>query len=170
MTLTANIVDRRCRVQGNSLPALESEVDPPSNFRKARRGSPASGKDSAADFGTRLSDRTVRAGLNSRVEPVSTLAPFTLNAVSILARGSAQPKANCPDRTSQHRGRSTMSDSYNMSMRKFLKQVGVTSQQAIEAALRDRGEAGKSYVVKANVTIEELGLDHEITGTIVEND
>ena len=63
-----------------------------------------------------------------------------------------------------------MSDSYNMSMRKFLKQVGVTSQQAIEAALRDRGEAGKSYAVKANVTIEELGLDHEITGTIVEND
>ncbi len=63
-----------------------------------------------------------------------------------------------------------MSDSYNMSMRKFLKQVGVTSQQAIEAALRDRGEAGKSYAVKANVTIEELGLDHEVSGTIVEND
>ncbi|MXX91413.1 MAG: hypothetical protein F4213_07310 [Boseongicola sp. SB0677_bin_26] len=63
-----------------------------------------------------------------------------------------------------------MSDSYNMSMRKFLKQVGVTSQQAIEAALRDKGEAGKSYAVKANVTIEELGLDHEISGTIVEND
>ncbi|MXY33400.1 MAG: hypothetical protein F4Y60_04790 [Boseongicola sp. SB0664_bin_43] len=63
-----------------------------------------------------------------------------------------------------------MSDTYNMSMRKFLKQVGVTSQQAIEAALRDRGEAGKSYVVKANITIEELGLDHEVSGTIVEND
>ena len=63
-----------------------------------------------------------------------------------------------------------MSDSYNMSMRKFLKQVGVTSQQAIEAALRDRGETGKSYAVKASVTIEELGLDHEVSGTIVEND
>ena len=63
-----------------------------------------------------------------------------------------------------------MSDSYNMSMRKFLKQVGVTSQQAIEAVLRDKGEAGRSYAVKANVTIEELGLDHEVTGTIVEND
>ena len=63
-----------------------------------------------------------------------------------------------------------MSDSYNMSMRKFLKQVGVTSQQAIETALRDRGEAGKSYSVKARVSIEELGLDHEVSGTIVEND
>ncbi|MYA90166.1 MAG: hypothetical protein F4X97_17245 [Boseongicola sp. SB0662_bin_57] len=63
-----------------------------------------------------------------------------------------------------------MSDTYNMSMRKFLKQVGVTSQQAIEAALRDRGEAGRSYAVKASVTIEELDLDHEVSGTIVEND
>ena len=29
-----------------------------------------------------------------------------------------------------------MTEKYNMSMRKFLKQVGVTSQQAIEEALR----------------------------------
>ena len=29
-----------------------------------------------------------------------------------------------------------MSDDFNMSMRKFLKQVGVTSQQAIEEAMR----------------------------------
>ena len=63
-----------------------------------------------------------------------------------------------------------MSDTYNMSMRKFLKQVGVTSQQAIEAALRDRGEAGRSYAVKAVITIEELGLDHQVSGSIVGND
>ena len=63
-----------------------------------------------------------------------------------------------------------MSDTYNMSMRKFLKRVGVTSQQAIEAALRDRGEDGRSYAVKAVITIEELGLDHEVSGTIAEND
>ena len=30
-----------------------------------------------------------------------------------------------------------MNDDFNMSMRKFLKQVGVTSQKAIEDALRD---------------------------------
>ena len=30
-----------------------------------------------------------------------------------------------------------MSEDFNMSMRKFLKQVGITSQQAIENALRD---------------------------------
>ena len=59
-----------------------------------------------------------------------------------------------------------MSDDFNMSMRKFLKQVGVTSQQAIEDAMREKGEAGKTYAVKAVVTIEELGLSHEVTGTI----
>ncbi len=59
-----------------------------------------------------------------------------------------------------------MDDAVNMSMRKFLKQVGVTSQQAIEEALREQGEAGKRYAVKAVVTIEELGLTHEVTGEI----
>ena len=59
-----------------------------------------------------------------------------------------------------------MSDDFNMSMRKFLKQVGVTSQQAIEGAMRDNGEGGKAYAVKAVITIEELGLTHEVTGEI----
>ncbi len=59
-----------------------------------------------------------------------------------------------------------MSDDFNMSMRKFLKQVGVTSQQAIEDAIRNADGSGKSYAVKAVVTIEELGMTHEVTGTI----
>ena len=59
-----------------------------------------------------------------------------------------------------------MSDDFNMSMRKFLKQVGVTSQQAIEEAMRDAETAGKSFPVKAVITIPELGLTHEVTGEI----
>lgn len=59
-----------------------------------------------------------------------------------------------------------MSDDFNMSMRKFLKQVGVTSQQAIEKAVREAGPSGKSYAVKAVVTIEELDMTHEVTGEI----
>ncbi|MEP1934348.1 MAG: DUF6494 family protein [Roseibium sp.] len=60
-----------------------------------------------------------------------------------------------------------MSDDFNMSMRKFLKQVGVTSQQAIETAIREAGpSAGKKFKVKAVVTIEEIGLDHVIDGEI----
>ena len=33
-------------------------------------------------------------------------------------------------------------DRFNMSMRRFLKEVGVTSQQAIEALVRDEGLRG----------------------------
>lgn len=59
-----------------------------------------------------------------------------------------------------------MSEDFNMSMRKFLKQVGVTSQQAIEEAVRTADGGGKAYAVKAVITIEELGMTHEVTGTI----
>ncbi|WP_406649558.1 DUF6494 family protein [Aliisedimentitalea scapharcae] len=60
-----------------------------------------------------------------------------------------------------------MSDGYNMSMRKFLKQVGVTSQQAIENALRDAGDTGsKSFEAKVVLTIDGLELEHVVTGTI----
>ena len=59
-----------------------------------------------------------------------------------------------------------MSDDFNMSMRKFLKQVGVTSQQAIEDAMRNADSSGKSFTAKAVITIEGLGLEHVVTGTI----
>ena len=59
-----------------------------------------------------------------------------------------------------------MSDAFNMSMRKFLKQVGVTSQQAIEEALRTADDSGKTYEIKAVITIKELGMTHEVSGEI----
>ncbi|MEP4249240.1 DUF6494 family protein [Tateyamaria sp.] len=60
-----------------------------------------------------------------------------------------------------------MSDAYNMSMRKFLKQVGVTSQQAIENALRSTGETeGRSFEAKMVLTIDGLDIEHVVTGTI----
>lgn len=60
-----------------------------------------------------------------------------------------------------------MSDDYNMSMRKFLKQVGVTSQQAIEEALRKAGpEARQSFEAKVVLTIDGLELEHVVTGKI----
>ncbi|WP_282064311.1 DUF6494 family protein [Aliiroseovarius marinus] len=59
-----------------------------------------------------------------------------------------------------------MSDDFNMSMRKFLKQVGVTSQQAIEEAMRDAETAGKTFEAKAVITIDGLEMEHVVTGTI----
>ncbi len=64
-----------------------------------------------------------------------------------------------------------MNDDFNMSMRKFLKQVGVTSQQAIEKAVREAGStSGKKLKVKTVLTIEELGLEHVVTGEITGQD
>ena len=63
-----------------------------------------------------------------------------------------------------------MADDFNMSMRKFLKQVGVTSQQAIEEAMRGRETAGKSFTAKAVITIEELDMEHVVSGTITGQD
>lgn len=59
-----------------------------------------------------------------------------------------------------------MSEEFNMSMRKFLKQVGVTSQQAIEEAMNGNDTAGKTFTARAVITIEELDLSHEVTGDI----
>ncbi|KMK65756.1 DUF6494 family protein [Puniceibacterium sp. IMCC21224] len=60
-----------------------------------------------------------------------------------------------------------MSDDFNMSMRKFLKQVGVTSQQAIEEAMRkvDAPE-GKTFEAKVVLTVDGLDLTHVVTGKI----
>lgn len=60
-----------------------------------------------------------------------------------------------------------MSDDFNMSMRKFLKQVGVTSQQAIEDGLRQAGDtAGKEYQAKVVLTVDGLDIEHVVTGTL----
>ncbi len=62
-------------------------------------------------------------------------------------------------------------DTLNTSIRKFLKEVGVTSQREIEKAVR---EAVANGTIKGNtplptrmvLTIEPLGLTHEIDGAI----
>ncbi len=62
-----------------------------------------------------------------------------------------------------------MSEDFNMTMRKFLKKAGVTSQQAIEEAMRDKGvdaTAGKEFEAKMVLTVDGLDLEHVVTGTI----
>jgi len=66
-----------------------------------------------------------------------------------------------------------MSEDFNMSMRKFLKQVGVTSQQAIEEAMRAAGEsktAGQTFKAEVVVKIPGLDLEHRVEGTIAGKD
>lgn len=62
-------------------------------------------------------------------------------------------------------------EKFNISMRKFLKKVGVTSQQKIEEAVRiglENNNISKS-VLEINVTLEikELNLNQNISGQII---
>ena len=58
-------------------------------------------------------------------------------------------------------------DVLNSSIRKFLKEVGVTSQQAIETTVRDEGLAGKGTLkVQAVLTAPGTGLKHVVEGEI----
>lgn len=64
--------------------------------------------------------------------------------------------------------KNTMSEeTFNMSMRKFLKQVGVTSQQEIERIVRESDLAGQSNLkVKVVLTAEGTDLNHVVNGDI----
>ena len=62
-------------------------------------------------------------------------------------------------------------DVFNTSLRKFLKQVGVTSQREIEKAVRDAIDAGKlkgheKLPAKMVLTIGGVSLSHEINDEI----
>ena len=62
-------------------------------------------------------------------------------------------------------------DIFNMTLRKFLKNVGITSQREIEGAVRAAIDDGKlsgheSIDAKVTLTIESLGLSTEIDGKI----
>jgi hypothetical protein len=54
---------------------------------------------------------------------------------------------------------------FNMSLRKFLKQVGVTSQQQIERLVREKALTG-TLNVKVVLTAEGTGLNHTVEGQI----
>lgn len=55
---------------------------------------------------------------------------------------------------------------FNMSTRKFLKQVGVTSQREIERAVRDSGMTSGKLKVRMTLTAEGADLDHVVDGEI----
>ncbi len=62
-------------------------------------------------------------------------------------------------------------DTVNIEVRKFLKEVGVTSQREIESAVRKALEAGRlegdeKLKVIARIQIERVGLDHRVEGEI----
>jgi len=62
-------------------------------------------------------------------------------------------------------------DLFNASLRKFLKQVGVTSQREVEKAVRDAVEAGRlkgneKLPAKMILTVGGISLTHEVADEI----
>ena len=61
-------------------------------------------------------------------------------------------------------------DTFNMSVRKFLKKVGVTSQREIEQAVREAVKAGRladTKTLKARMKLEVAGVNLEL---VIEDD
>ena len=56
-------------------------------------------------------------------------------------------------------------EAFNISMRKYLKKLGVTSQQEIEKAVWEKKPSGP-LKVRATVSIPELDLEHVVEGEI----
>lgn len=57
-------------------------------------------------------------------------------------------------------------DGFNMSIRKFLKEVGVTSQRKIEETVREGRTDGNMLKVRMTLTAEGTGLNHVVDGEI----
>jgi hypothetical protein len=62
-------------------------------------------------------------------------------------------------------------DVFNMSVRKFLKKLGVTAQREIELAVHEQLEAGKlrgeeTLEARATIVVSGLPRDLVVTGTI----
>lgn len=57
-------------------------------------------------------------------------------------------------------------DAFNMSIRRFLKEVGITSQREIEALVRDGHAKGGKLHVRMVLTADGTALRHEVEGDI----
>ena len=62
-------------------------------------------------------------------------------------------------------GTNEREEAFNLSLRKFLKQVGITSQREIERVVREGGASGDEMTVSVRLT-GEGGLDHTVEGRI----
>jgi hypothetical protein len=59
-------------------------------------------------------------------------------------------------------------DVFNMSVRKFLKTLGVTAQREIELAIREKVDSGDlqgDETIDATATVTVAGLSHDIVVT-----
>lgn len=60
----------------------------------------------------------------------------------------------------------TDEDRFNMALRKFLKEVGVTSQREIERVVREAGEPGQRLHFRMTLTCTDAPLQHVVETTL----
>jgi 16S rRNA U516 pseudouridylate synthase RsuA-like enzyme len=61
-------------------------------------------------------------------------------------------------------------DRFNMEVRKFLKEVGVTSQREIERVIRDGQVKGGVLKLRMTLTAENMAFEHVIERSITVDD
>jgi hypothetical protein len=57
-------------------------------------------------------------------------------------------------------------DAFNMAIRKFLKEVGVTSQREIERVVREHKFEGERLKLRMTLTAEGIPLEHIVESEI----
>ena len=57
-------------------------------------------------------------------------------------------------------------DAFNMAIRKFLKEVGVTSQREIERIVREHKTKGDRLKLRMTLTAEDTPLNHVVESEI----
>jgi hypothetical protein len=54
----------------------------------------------------------------------------------------------------------------NLTLRKFLKEFGITSQRVIEQAVAASGKTSGRIEITATIKASGIGLDHEVKGAL----
>jgi hypothetical protein len=73
-------------------------------------------------------------------------------------------RSGCPEEATMDE------DRFNMDVRKFLKEVGVTSQREIERVVREGQVQGSTLKLRMTLTAENTPLQHVVERTITVED
>jgi hypothetical protein len=105
---------------------------------------------------------------NCSLQVSSCLKNMSLQIFAELPAASAEVRFSLPKPClDPQTGKPKMQeDRFNMSMRKFLKQVGVTSQRELERIVREQRPARGPLRVKMVLTAEGTNLNHVVEDEI----
>ena len=109
--------------------------------------------------------------VKKRIPTTERSMSFASDFEEYLDRKRAHDRSGFRSNHGTQIGKEMDEERFNLSMRKFLKEVGVTSQREIENAVREAlasGRLGDRTQLEAKMTLEiaELGLTHVVDGHV----